>query len=50
MKTNYKEVRYDIYCPKCVHEKKKESEDPCDECLEHGCGVDSKRPIHFKKK
>lgn len=50
MKTTYKEIRYDIYCPKCKHQKKSEWENPCRECLDHGCGIDSKRPIYYEKK
>lgn len=50
MKNDYKEVRFDVWCQKCIHEKKKETEEPCDECLECGCNWNSTRPVHFKKK
>ncbi len=50
MKKNYKEVRFDIYCGKCKHEKNSEYQNPCNECLGFGCNESSKRPIHFQKK
>ena len=31
----YKEVRFDQYCSKCVHENVKDWMPPCDECLSY---------------
>lgn len=45
-----KEVYFDEYCHRCQHEEKKESEDPCYDCLGQGYNVDSHKPINFKEK
>lgn len=45
-----KEVDFKHYCPLCVFEKVKETEMPCDECLESGGNKDSHKPINFKEK
>ena len=38
------------FCHKCQYEEKKESEDPCYDCLGQGYNVDSHKPINFKEK
>lgn len=48
--TEYKEVYFDEFCPKCKHEKKKENESPCDECLEEGMNLYSHKPVRFEEK
>ncbi|WP_458459298.1 hypothetical protein [Pseudobutyrivibrio sp.] len=45
-----KEVRFDEYCKKCVHYEKKESEDPCWDCLNHAWNYDTHAPVDFKEK
>ena len=45
-----KEVYFDQYCPLCQHEKLKDYEDPCNECLDHFWNTDSHKPIFFKEK
>ena len=45
-----KEVRFDEYCKKCVHYEKRESEDPCFDCLDQGWNYDSHKPILFEEK
>lgn len=45
-----KEVRFDIYCEKCVNCEKSEAEDPCWDCLNQGWNEDTHRPIHFDEK
>ena len=45
-----KEVRFDRYCPSCVHYQKSEAEDPCYECLDQGWNDDSHKPINYKEK
>lgn len=42
-----KEVRFDIYCGQCKHYEKKESEDPCWDCLNQGWNDDSQKPLYF---
>lgn len=44
-----KEVRFDIYCAKCINKDKKETEDPCVDCLTQGWNTDSHKPIYFKE-
>lgn len=44
-----KEVRFDQYCPSCVHYQKSEAEDPCYECLDQGWNDDSRKPINYKE-
>lgn len=45
-----KEVRFDLYCSKCLNETLSEHEDPCDECLAQGWNDESHKPIRFKPK
>ena len=45
-----KEVRFDIYCPKCVHYEKTPAEDPCWDCLNQGWNTDSHKPICYEGK
>ncbi len=42
-------VEFDVYCPKCKHYKKKESEDPCWDCLCCPTNVWSTRPKYFEE-
>lgn len=44
-----KEVRFDIYCKQCIYRDKKESDDPCDECLENPVNVYSHKPVCYKE-
>lgn len=43
-----KEVRYDLYCDKCVHTSKGEEEDPCHDCLNQPSNEYSHKPVYFK--
>jgi len=45
-----KEVFFDIYCKRCVHWDKAESEDPCYDCLDEPVNEDSHKPLYFKEK
>lgn len=47
MKNNYKIVYFEKFCNKCVHEKKKEEEEPCRECLTRPVNDHSHKPIKF---
>ena len=50
MESWVKEVYFDVFCPKCKHWEKTESEDPCYDCLEDGWNVDSHKPVKFEEK
>lgn len=50
MADGQKIVRFDIYCPKCVHYNKSESEDPCWGCLDQPSNTYSRKPINFEEK
>lgn len=51
MENNFvKEVYFNTYCPKCVHEKKAETEDPCYDCLLMGYNSESHKPVRFEEK
>lgn len=45
-----KEVRFDIYCQKCKHFDKAETEDPCWDCMNQEWNEDSQRPIYYDEK
>lgn len=44
-----KEVRYDLYCRKCVNWETDEQEEPCNECLTTPVNLYSKKPIRFEE-
>ena len=44
------EVYCDQYCDKCKHWEKKESEDPCNECLGIPANQYTHKPVYFKEK
>lgn len=46
----YKEVYFGEYCKKCVHEKVKETEAPCDECLGEPLNWNTHRPVNYEEK
>ena len=50
MEYRFKEVYFDIYCERCAHSDTKESEDPCDECLENPVNLYSHKPMYFEEK
>lgn len=50
MEDSYKEVYFDEYCKTCANEKKKEDEEPCDECLSEPVNLDSHKPVRWKEK
>ena len=49
MDNNMKEVDFKKYCKSCKHEKVKESEDPCWDCLEVPARPDSHKPERWEK-
>ena len=42
-------VKFDEYCNRCAHKDVKETEDPCNECLNNPGNEDSHRPVYFKE-
>ena len=44
-----KEVRFDIYCKKCVYYELPENKYPCWICLEEPVNTNSKKPVNFKE-
>ena len=47
--SEYREVDFATYCPKCNYEKKKGNEEPCSECLEHSMNEHTDRPVKFEE-
>lgn len=50
MENVFKEVYFEIYCPKCEHHEKTEQEDPCWDCLNNPVNEYSHKPTHYKEK
>lgn len=46
----YKEVYFHEYCKSCKHEKVKDTEKPCDECLSESTNLNTHRPVKYEKK
>lgn len=46
----HKEVRFDVYCPQCKHEKESDRNDPCDSCLGEPTNLFSHKPVKFEPK
>ncbi len=43
-------VDFDKYCKTCKHQKLKEEQPPCDECLEYATNEYSHRPVKWEAK
>lgn len=50
MEDLYKEVDFFAYCETCKCKKLADSEEPCDECLNHPVNIYSHKPINWKEK
>ena len=50
METSTKEVYFNVYCEKCAYKDEKETEDPCDDCLNHSYNDDSHKPVRWEAK
>lgn len=46
----YKEVYFGEYCQTCKHEKKSETDEPCDDCLNEPVNLYSHKPIKWEEK
>ena len=49
-RSDWKEVRFDNWCSKCLHWKKPQGEEPCDSCLEHGMREGTEKPENFEER
>lgn len=45
---NSREVAFDKYCTECKYFKTKETDEPCNECLEHPSNEGTSKPVNFK--
>lgn len=45
-----KEVYFGKYCPLCKHSKNLETDDPCEDCLNHPVNTYSHKPVNFEEK
>lgn len=50
MDENCKIVHFDKYCKTCKHKEKKETEEPCAECLENPTNLHSHQPVKYQEK
>lgn len=50
MDERYREVRFDKYCETCKYKDKKDTDEPCDGCLENTVNLDSEKPVNWAKK
>lgn len=48
MENSHEKIVDFTYCKYCIHRKKKESDTPCDDCLDNPVNTDSRRPLYFK--
>lgn len=48
MEDQVKEVYFHTWCPKCKDHNTKETEMPCNECLEYPFNTHTHKPVHFK--
>lgn len=47
--SNFKEVDFEKWCPKCAHWKKDEEDDPCNICLGIGGNYGTTKPFKFEE-
>lgn len=50
MDIEYKEVKFDKYCPICKYGDGPEKDDICNECLEEGMNLETEKPINYTPK
>lgn len=46
----YKEVYFNQYCKTCKHKDVKDTDDPCNECLDEPINLYSHKPVKYEKK
>lgn len=47
MEYRFKEVYFDNFCALCKYKDNKESEPPCDDCLNEPVNENSHKPVYF---
>ena len=47
---DFKEVYFDEYCKTCEHEKVKDINEPCNECLDNPVNLHSHKPVNYEAK
>lgn len=47
--SEYREVYFGDYCPKCKYEDLEECNEPCNECLDNPINLNTHRPVKFEK-
>lgn len=45
----YKEVKFHEYCKTCKHRKKKNNEEPCEECLSEPTNLNTHKSVNYEK-
>lgn len=50
MNEAYLEVDFKKYCKTCKHKELGEQFDPCNECLDYGYNLNSRKPIRWEEK
>ena len=50
MELDYMIVDFHKYCETCKHKGTKETEDPCNECLENPTNLYSQKPVKWEEK
>ena len=48
--SDYLFVDFEKYCETCTHKDVKETEDPCNECLENPMNLYSYKPVKWEEK
>lgn len=43
-------VHFHKYCPTCAHFECKQTDEPCNECLNNPGNVDSHKPVKYEEK
>ena len=46
----YKEVYFDQYCKDCAHKALKDTDEPCNECLDNPINLYSHKPVNWVDK
>ena len=47
--SEYREVRYDIYCEQCKHKEETGYESVCEECLDNPTNLYTDKPVKFEE-
>lgn len=47
--SEYREVRYDIYCEQCKYKEEIDYESVCEECLDNPTNLYTDKPVKFEE-